>query len=491
MVKILIVDDELWIREGLKKQIPWTELNMEMVGAVGNGEAALELYQHADIILTDICMPVLDGIGLMKKIREAGAACEFIVMSGHAEFEYAQKAINLGAAAYLLKPIETGELCNALKRVSEKCRPQKKQQRIDEYMTRWLYGEYPESDFFLSANADEEYCIILMEKKETLSSYMEKEHQMLECSLEIIRNIQVGSESCIFSNLRRKGEIWIITKDHWDQKNLPLGWYQKIMVEHVNLSELKDTCNKVLYYSGLIGFSTENNGDFSQLVARKNVLEGFNKSVEQWLTFLEYSQITQAERWKKEFIAKLNNGTISLESVTDGCMLLIAMSEQRLNQQNGSLLDSYPTIDNLLQLSQAIHTLEDITLLLDNIAQEYRRCIEQQRQANMAVKLDIIIEYLKKNYMKINSLNEVADIFGLNAAYFSRIFKKRTGENFNYYLNMIRINSAIEYLSDTEMTILEIAHAIGFENENYFMRKFKEIKKCTPSEYRKMIEKMK
>ena len=268
MVKILIVDDELWIREGLKKQIPWTELNMEMVGAVGNGEAALELYQHADIILTDICMPVLDGIGLMKKIREAGAACEFIVMSGHAEFEYAQKAINLGAAAYLLKPIETGELCNALKRVSEKCRPQKKQQRIDEYMTRWLYGEYPESDFFLSANADEEYCIILMEKKETLSSYMEKEHQMLECSLEIIRNIQVGSESCIFSNLRRKGEIWIITKDHWDQKNLPLGWYQKIMVEHVNLSELKDTCNKVLYYSGLIGFSTEKSLYFTHCKSR-------------------------------------------------------------------------------------------------------------------------------------------------------------------------------------------------------------------------------
>lgn len=112
MFRLLIVDDEYYVRVGIKSAIDWSEIGVEVVGEAADGEEALEmaLSSRPDIILTDVRMPFMDGLTLMERLRSKMPKCGFIVLSGHNEFEYARQAIRQGAFAYLLKPIDRQEL---------------------------------------------------------------------------------------------------------------------------------------------------------------------------------------------------------------------------------------------------------------------------------------------------------------------------------------------------------------------------------------------
>ena len=112
MFRLLIVDDEYYVRVGIKSAIDWSEISVEVVGEAADGEEALEmaLSSRPDIILTDVRMPFMDGLTLMERLRSKMPECGFIVLSGHNEFEYARQAIRQGAFAYLLKPIDRQEL---------------------------------------------------------------------------------------------------------------------------------------------------------------------------------------------------------------------------------------------------------------------------------------------------------------------------------------------------------------------------------------------
>ena len=127
MFRLLIVDDEYYVRVGIKSAIDWSEIGVEVVGEAADGEEALEmaLSSRPDIILTDVRMPFMDGLTLMERLRSKMPECGFIVLSGHNEFEYARQAIRQGAFAYLLKPIDRQELKDtvfaAMKKMQRGC----------------------------------------------------------------------------------------------------------------------------------------------------------------------------------------------------------------------------------------------------------------------------------------------------------------------------------------------------------------------------------
>lgn len=121
MIKLLIADDEKMIREGLSKTIPWGEWGIELVGIAKNGLEALELCEkiHPNIVLTDVCMPKMDGLELMKEMRKTMPFIKVIILSGHDEFIYAKEAIKYGAVDYLIKPVIAEELKKVLSDVVE------------------------------------------------------------------------------------------------------------------------------------------------------------------------------------------------------------------------------------------------------------------------------------------------------------------------------------------------------------------------------------
>lgn len=122
MLTMLVVDDEYLVHTGLKETIDWDELGINIVGNATNGEQAYNLAMNLkpDIILTDICMPVMTGLELMNKVKAQGLNAVIVVLSGFAEFQYVQEALNTGAAAYLLKPIDNAQLADVLSGVARK-----------------------------------------------------------------------------------------------------------------------------------------------------------------------------------------------------------------------------------------------------------------------------------------------------------------------------------------------------------------------------------
>ena len=121
MFKILIVDDERSVCQGMQRLIDWEGYGFVIAGTAGNGQQALELQrEHCyDLIITDLKMPVLDGIGLIQKLAEEEADCKIIIVSAYGEFSYAQAAMQYGVQYYLLKPVDEAVLCGYLSKIAE------------------------------------------------------------------------------------------------------------------------------------------------------------------------------------------------------------------------------------------------------------------------------------------------------------------------------------------------------------------------------------
>lgn len=142
MFRLLVVDDEYYMRLGIKTAIDWSDIDVEIVGEARDGEEALEmaLLHRPELILTDIRMPSMDGLELMGQVRSQMPECGFIILSGYSEFEYARQAIQQGALAYLLKPIDRGQLKDTVRLAIERLQADKK---AKEYY-RILSSEYSE-----------------------------------------------------------------------------------------------------------------------------------------------------------------------------------------------------------------------------------------------------------------------------------------------------------------------------------------------------------
>lgn len=120
MLKIIIAEDEEIIRQGLVRTLPWSDYNAEIVGEAADGKEALSLIRriHADVVITDIRMPRLSGLELARILHESGSSPRIIFLTSYADFTYAQQAIRLGAADYLLKPVDEAELAKVLAGIS-------------------------------------------------------------------------------------------------------------------------------------------------------------------------------------------------------------------------------------------------------------------------------------------------------------------------------------------------------------------------------------
>lgn len=140
MIKVFLVEDEIVMREGIKKKIPWETEGYEFAGEASDGELAYPLIKKVrpDIIITDIKMPFMDGLELSKLVKKEMPKTKIIVLSGYNDFEYAQKAIRLGVAAYLLKPITPGALLKTVSEVAEQIRREREEEEMMETYKREL-----------------------------------------------------------------------------------------------------------------------------------------------------------------------------------------------------------------------------------------------------------------------------------------------------------------------------------------------------------------
>ena len=534
MFKVLIVDDEEWIRLGLREQIGWTDLNMEIIGEAHNGEKALGiiLRSQPDIVVTDIRMPVMDGIELMEKTHKLYPEIIFIVLSGYSDFEYARKAINLNALDYILKPIEEKNLEDALKKAADKIYEKRNalkelnelKDRLNEsvsiakerFLTSLIYGFNKNKKLVFDnikkfeINIKHEWMAVLAIKvcnmEEVTNNKFNSDYFIsLQYICDLIKKCLPYNECIIFKNYYRLDEFIVakgIEDPNPDNNKLSL----------VKLAENIKTCLnenfgcivsvgigrpccgigaldisygealKALRNAGLI--TVKGIAHIDDIESKNDYYLYPDDKEKNFLYYLEKGNKPQIFRMIEElFVDFAKRNGINPESLKNTILELIIGIEKILKKHglkdllNESLKAAKAAVDadSMDNLKKCIEILAENTV--DYINYDRRSCVKKA--------VDEIVCFIERNYNKEISLSSIADMFFLNPAYLSRMFKNETGKNFNDYLTGLRMGKACELLKCQDLKMNDVAYMIGYENLNYFFKKFKDYYGDTPSEYRK------
>lgn len=507
-IKVLIVDDEKIVREGLRHIIDWQELGFYICDEAGTGTEALkkiEQYQP-DLVLLDIRMPNMYGTELMETARADGYNGNFIILSGYSDFKYAQSALHSGASFYLTKPIDEDELTDAVLHVKDKIitsshretslHQYRQKARVTilqdlltgtEHNPALNYGELG-----LSAPI---YQVVIYE------SYLPYTSSYNFADLLRVTN----QDNRSFDHITISGQEVILLKGsfalerfnsclrHYEigtQKSSPLDTifltYGPTVSSISQIHESYKACTRLMQRRF---FCDEN-----QHVLSYEMLPQMNacKSIISNELGLSYSQqlvnyiMTCNRRRISEILTELKN---QLYYCSDDIISIKYFLADIFLQIKQNITHTYSNTDipflhnsAILEMIEQKYYLYEILLYFTEQFDMIIRAIGTTSRDSV---FDDILYYIDHTYAESLKLETIAPLFGYNSSYLGKLFSQKMGMTFNTYLDQLRIRHATELLTTTDMKVYEIASRVGYKNVDYFHQKFKKIMNQSPAEYRR------
>ncbi len=521
--RLLVADDEYWTREKLRTMIDWKQYGVTFMKPAENGEEALRRMEEepADILITDINMPFVNGVDLVKTIMERHPDTVVFVVSGYDDFQYVRETLMAGAIDYLLKPVSKIDLVNAVsraleiigRRLADRERILKAASMIQDRELSMLVEKEPAP--FPPALALEEgsetagFSVMLIKIHE-FQKYMEESgHDMNLLSWQIkdrIRRLAGAEKLMIFNYIFRSNEFIIITE--WDAAQLrktAFGILESFAADQkgpvtVAVSERSYTMESIrsAYVQSVSAlmtrpFSRENKAVFSgeeEKRIRRKMENRVSEEAEMQVRSLLKSGNTKA---LKELILEggiglshcMEKGWGYLEvrqSIKRICALLL---DHCLREGRAEVI---PELENLSELAdKAVERLDigAICGIVTEMADE--AAAESRSEVGYGGARDIIkaaAEYIDRNYYEELTLASLSEKYNMESSYFSRLFKQETGKNLMLYIAEKRVEKAREYMEDENINLTEIAFLTGYDDYAYFSRVFKKIMGKSPREYR-------
>lgn len=502
MLNVVIVEDEMLVRLGMKMCIDEYSGNMKVAAAFASAEEAIKYFKDhpVDILITDIRLAGMDGLELISQIRSKTAQMVTVVLSCYEEFAYARRAMELGVDKYILKhELAEDELPKMLEELYQ--RKQKK------------YGELAKTSGskrpFDSGTGDKKFRIACVNLRGTGEKYnMSQENTNLEMLTEIFQEI-LNLNHLGESFLRHGSEVFCIL--NFDTKETEEQIHKKVLDFYQNaLKNMKNYFNKNLYLIvtdtfeqlGEVGAEFERAKKYCSLsfyyekpqifFLSELVSEGFLKDANGRETSehvnLDMEELF-TEPWfegtAKKMVSFLDNQKkflVPAEDVKLEIVRMIHKIEELLEKYLGvGIEELFPKEErpNYLYVNQFDSCQELKVWLLDMLKKIQEQLIDKESTIHK------IVLYLEENFYKEISLKEIAEHFHMNMAYFCQYFKKYTGDTFVHYLNFLRIEKAKPLLLSGEESVEQIAEKVGIMNSNYFFRVFKKITGKTVGEFRK------
>ncbi|MDE6603555.1 MAG: response regulator [Lachnospiraceae bacterium] len=487
MKTVLIVEDEKMIRQGIRAMIQRSGVPVEVIMECGNGEMALDILrsQKVDVMFTDIRMPKMTGIELVKSVQELDEKPLIVAVSGYADFSYAVEMLRMGAREYLLKPVEREKLWEIMRKleqeileVSENSRTSKRlghqqlkylmlNERITEEELYTMQTEY-ESEFELHAyqvcvlnpkdiETPQEQPYIYLHNIEGDDVYLvpEKNTQLLlknELSQEYV------GVSLLHSGIR---ELRTAYREAVDARRRAfctnrMQVYAKEPVKHVP----EEFCGQGQKLTG------------AEMKLQRVQLVGTDKTEELVKAWNGLFHAVRNE-WIKpsDFVSSMDEFFMEAKKTYRN-----VLEEEREEVKRLKAYYAYPA----LAVWQA-EFMEWLLALHEQINSRFDSSRNQQ-------KIKQAIAYIQENYDRDLNMAVVSNHISMNYSLFSYLFKEYTGSNFVNYLKAIRMEEAKRLLAETDLRIIEISAKIGYDNEKHFMKLFKASCGVSPSEYRKNVQ---
>jgi two-component system response regulator YesN len=517
-IKVLVVDDEPVICKGLRLTIPWTEMGAEVLEAY-DGEQALQIMNNisADLILTDVKMPRMNGLELVEHLHNRHFPGKVVMLSGYEEFSYVKKALQFGVKDYLLKPVDADELIGLLNKLLMEIAEEKdrKTARKLEAYYRYMAKEmvenaarddaaFPEplspcrfvvsriGEYYRLANgtSEPEQTRLRARWKERVDGAF-REAGLPSVSLFLQTNLLLTvvpeNEDALLS-----GEAIRHIMDGCSGQELVPGHRLEWMAaeDAVRLQEMKPKVHHLirLLQQGTNGAAASAGGE-TDIMRRKSPSAGYPKEIEKTLLDLLF-QHKEAEmrHTVRQLFEHFRKHEYTLQEAHLVCQEMYTMAERRLRATAGlhelSRLPDLKTAD--LQVYNSFAAVEHLfwQALLETSELLKRANIGRNRPIIERVKA-----YIQQNYAQDLKSYEIADKLRITPNYFSSIFKKETGKSFHEYVNEVRIEKAKELLLTTSELVGTIALAVGYKEYKYFSNIFKKHNGFVPSEYREIHRK--
>ena len=512
MYKVLIVDDDTIIREGLSNIINWEEYDLEIDKVAENGVDACDFlkFNQIDIMITDIRMPEMDGIELIEWVNINCPDVKNIVLSGYSDFQYVKEAARLGIENYILKPVDERELINTLIATVKKIEKEMNRKTFEaegfnvlrsNILYRWVRGDIDEYEIrekapFIGLELHaKEYILVMIVQRGSKT----KNTNLLQWVNKYIE-FNCPKENKPISFMNYDGTIVIIF------------YGDNISIKKEDPEKLIGYINKNSEVNVFISVSDKvtNHKDISKCYAdakrlqNYSLIKGKNKSIFQ--SEVEKSMNNSRNEYDMDFSA-LNNAVknkniIEVNSFIEKSFEIIkahnnvnpsTMQDAAVNILYNILttVKSNNVYSNNIMESCSI-SLIDVYQFSDIDEMKYYLCETSSKLLNRVVeedeKLSVIVkrakDYIDNNYIKDIKLKNISHDFNMNAYYLGQLFKDGTGESFNNYLNKYRINKAKELLTSGFVKVNGVAEKVGYVNTNYFYTIFKKTVGVSPATYR-------
>ena len=543
MLKTFLVEDEVVIREMIKKMIPWEQYGFELVGEAADGEMALPLIlkKKPDLLITDIKMPFMDGLTLCKLVKKELPDIRIVILSGYDDFNYAKQAISIGVEDYLLKPITKNAFIERLEEIHNRYEHEKTQREYYEKF-RLEVQEYEKNasrDFFetlVRADSDlaelyrradklnldivaEAYNILIFtpdtsegscntddqcsdweaEVQDKINNYFLNHpvailfrHQVFSYAILIKGQkdtIEKNTEECVkaIQDIMAQTEgrtDWFIAVGKSADRLSMLGHSYRTAVRANSFRYLYD--GHILDYQSL-ETRKENPSDSCRedSVQLRNVnINALNPAILQ--KFLSSGLAEEVEDFVRDYINAIGQEPMGSLVFRNYVVLNVRFSVLSFLKKLGcddSEISGQET-DNIVE-----ETGKSIETAVAYCEKMLRKAIalrdENAGNQNRSV-LKRAVEFIDQNYMDEElSLNKAAHVANVSANHFSALFSQNMGQTFTEYLTGLRMSKAKELLRCTAMRSSEIAGEVGYKDAHYFSYLFKKTQGMTPSEYRK------
>lgn len=525
---LLIVDDEELIREGLRARLEYLEITFSRIYEAASGRAALEILQNhpVDIVVTDIRMPQMNGLELMEEGLRQQPGSYYVVLSGYSEFEYAKRALKLGAKAYLLKPLSNDELKQEFEQLFEIMekggnvkRAFNMQQRLN-----WEMKEYSlekEINRFFAGNVQDmsaypglqeqvfngEYrgylTIVNIERcSYKTSKFREKDAEILQFSIKnVFQEIQMDCKKLLVENISNMNQMYAIFL--WKKEEQPFrmrGGVEQLFIKMqsvfgekmevslsfgvsapteclgpVQVQQARTALKQRMVYgkSGIYFFEDRKLSAADQIP---------NTELNQLNHFIKRKELGKAKELLHEIFVADKARSYSTSYFRVIWVRVLNMLLWNFNPKN----DPHVGMEKLLASFYQFEAFETIQEAEQKLWELILECVytEKLAETDSKSKIHMAIRYIQKHYYEDIAINELAEKFGMSPNYFSSIFKKEMNQSTVNYISEYRVQKAMEYLMNSDWSVVDIAKKVGYEDNQYFFRVFKKSVGLTPLQYR-------
>jgi two-component system response regulator YesN len=518
--KVFFVEDEVVTREGIRNNVDWQANGFEFCGEATDGEMALPLLQvtRPDVLITDIKMPFMDGLQLCKIVRERMPWIKIIILSGHDEFSYAQKAIELGVTEYLLKPITVQNIHHSLQKIATQLEQERKGQKdLDA-----LHKQVEESQEALK----ERFLLKLVVGAISSTDAIEQGQRLgldliARCYLVVILKAELEDRSeqfdydeyqqvqeIIARRVANNPDIFLLKKD-WEELILVMkGSTPEYLEEERDmlLGLIKQDTEKTRYHLTVgagapkkrivdihhsfvealvtIQNTTNANKPGANLVVEKSELLKIDKAaVENYLR----SGVKDAfDEFFDEYIRPLGDTALKSYLIKNYIVVDVIIATAKLIREWGGDIDRVvPEVNSIETILTGIKTVENLREQVGKILVGTLEFRDAQAQPQHSRLMRQAKNHIDQHYMEADlSLNEIASLINLSPNHFSAVFSQQTSQTFKDYLTNVRIQKAKELLRTTSLRSSDIAYQVGYNDPHYFSFVFKKNTGLSPSEFR-------